>query len=804
MGRFLGILASGVLMAGALAALVVGFFLFQLTRDLPNFESLTAYEPPVTTRVHAGDGTLIAEFARERRLFVPYEDTPPYVVHAFIAAEDKNFFNHPGVDVMGVVRAALDNIYNIMEGRRLEGASTITQQVAKNILLNSEVTMSRKLKEAMLSFRIERTFSKEQILSLYLNEIYLGNASYGAAAAALNYFDKALSELTLSEAAYLAALPKAPNNYNPVTRKDAAIARRNWVLDRMAEDRYITREQRDKAQLEKLVTQTRPFGAQFQAAKYFAEDVRREVYALYGEQSLYDGGLSIRTSIDMSLQPVAIKALRDALVAYDRRHGWRGPITTLPVDKDWPKNLADVPIPSDIAPWRSALVLALDDKSATVGFPDKKRDTIALDDMKWARKLISQKAVGPEVTRPSDVLKVGDVVYVEPVKGDDGVTRLVLRQMPAVNGGFIAMDPHTGRVLALVGGFSYDASEFDRATQAFRQTGSAFKPFVYAAALDHGYTPSSILLDAPFVMEQGPGQGLWSPENYSEDFVGPSTLRRGIEKSRNTLTVRLASAMGMEPIVENAKKFGVKEDMPPYLSMALGAGETTLIKLTAAYSTFVNGGKRVTPTLIDRIQDRHGKTIFRHDTRACSECNARYWNNQEEPALPDQRPQIIDPATAYQMVSLLEGVVRAGTGSALKVVGKPIAGKTGTTNEERDAWFIGFSPDLAAGAYIGFDAPAPLGKGETGGHVAAPAVRDFMIAALADKPAQPFRVPANIRLVRVNHVTGQPTGPGDPQAIIEAFKPGTEPGAQGAAPVASDGGSSAGQGTVSSGTGGLY
>lgn len=803
MGRFLGIFASGVLMAGALAALVVGFFLFQLSRDLPDFQSLSAYEPPVTTRVHAGDGTLIAEFARERRLYVPYEDIPPNVVHAFIAAEDKNFFTHPGIDLMGVLRAAIDNIYNVMEGRRLEGASTITQQVAKNILLSNEVTMSRKIREAMLSFRIERTFTKEQILALYLNEIYLGNASYGVAAAALNYYDKALPELTLGEAAYLAALPKAPNNYNPVTRKQAAIARRDWVLDRMAGDNYVTREQIKKAKAEALVTQTRPFGAQFQNAKYFAEEVRREVYGLYGEQSLYDGGLSVRTTIDMSLQPVAIKALRDGLVAYDRRHGWRGPITTLPVEKDWAKKLADVPTPGDIAPWRPALVLGLHDRSATVGFADGKKGTIALEDMKWARKYINERSIGSEVKRPSDVLKVGDVIYAEPVKGDDGATHLVLRQIPAVNGGFIAMDPHTGRVLALVGGFSYDASEFDRATQAFRQTGSAFKPVVYATALDHGYTPSSILLDAPFVMEQGPGQGLWSPENYSNDYVGPSTLRRGIEKSRNTLTVRLASAMGMEPIVENAKKFGVKDDMPPYLSMALGAGETTLMKLTSAYCTFVNGGKRVTPTLIDRIQDRHGKTIFRHDTRACPDCNASYWNKQEEPALPDARPQILDSATAYQMVSLLEGVVRAGTGRTLLAVGKPLAGKTGTTNEERDAWFIGFSPDLAAGAYIGFDAPAPLGRGETGGHVSAPVVRDFFIAALADKPAQPFRVPANIRLVRVNHITGRPTGSGDPQAIIEAFKPGTEPGASSASsPVSSDG-TSAG-GTVSSGTGGLY
>lgn len=801
MGRVLGFAASGVLMAGVLAALVLGFFLFQLTRDLPDFQSLSAYEPPVTTRVHAGDGTLIAEFARERRLFVPYEDIPQNVVHAFIAAEDKTFFTHPGLDFMGIVRAAIDNVFNIMKGRRLEGASTITQQVAKNILLSSEVTMSRKLREAMLSFRIERAFTKEQILALYLNEIYLGNASYGVAAAALNYFDKALDELTLGEAAYLAALPKAPNNYNPVTRLDAGIARRNWVLDRMREDGYITRAKAEKAKAEKLIAHSRPFGAQFQAAKYFAEDVRREVYALYGEKSLYDGGLSIRTSIDMRLQDMAIKALRDGLVAYDRRHGWRGPITTLPVDGEWPRALADMPVPSDIAPWRAALVLALDEESATVGFPDKSKGRIALDDMKWARRFLSQKAVGPEVRKPADVLKVGDVIYVGEVTGEDGRKRLVLHQMPAVNGGLIAMDPHTGRVLALVGGFSYDLSEFNRATQALRQTGSAFKPFVYAAALDHGYTPSSVLLDAPFVMEQGPGQGLWSPENYTQTFAGPSTLRRGIEKSRNTLTVRLASAMGMEPIVENARKFGIKEDMPPYLSMALGAGETTLMKLTAAYCTFVNGGKRVTPTLIDRIQDRHGKTIFRHDRRACPECTARYWSNQEEPALPDPRPQILDPGTAYQMVSMLEGVVRSGTATTVKKVGKPLAGKTGTTNDERDAWFIGFSPDLAVGVFVGFDTPAPLGKGETGGRVAAPIFRDFMMAALADKPAQPFRVPANIRLVRVNHDTGRPTGPDDPDAILEAFKMGTEPGAR-SAPVEAQGSSPGG--TVSSGTGGLY
>lgn len=756
--KIAGFFLAVVVAVGIVGSIIAGGYIMKVSAGLPNYESLANYRPPITTRVHAGDGTLIAEYARERRLFVPIESIPPQLAHAFISAEDKNFYTHPGVDFMGVLRAAIANIHNHFVGRRPEGASTITQQVAKNFLLTNEVSYERKLKEALLSFRIEKTYSKDRILELYLNEIYLGNASYGVAAAALNYFDKSLSELTLAQMAYLATLPKAPNNYNPVTKKSAAIARRNWVLDRMVENGYISSADAKAAQSEDLVGRGRPMGAQLQVAKYFAEEVRREVYGVYGEQSLYDGGLSIRTSLDLNLQKVAIQALRDGLEAYDSRHGWRGPVTEIDL-ADWQKNLDAVERPHDIEPWTLAVVLDVTGDSAEIGLEGGARGHLGEKDL--ARPRASSKP-----------LKAGDVVYVAPTK-DGGFT---LKQMPVVNGGVVAMDPHTGRVLALVGGFSYDASVFNRATQARRQTGSAFKPFVYAAALDHGYTPSSIVLDAPFVIDQGPGLGIWKPQNYDEgEFFGPSTLRLGVEKSRNTMTVRLASTIGMDVVADYAKRFGIIDDMPHVLSMALGAGETTLLRLTTAYSMLVNGGKRITPTLIDRIQDRDGKTIYKHDQAVCDGCNAKFWSNQEEPLVGDTREQVIDSGTAYQIVSILEGVVRRGTGTILRSVDRPLAGKTGTTNDQKDAWFVGFSPDLTVGVYVGYDTPKNLGHGETGGHVAAPVVRDIMQEEIGDKPAIPFRIPPNIRLVRINLKTGLPTSPDDPKAILEAYKPGTGP-----------------------------
>jgi penicillin-binding protein 1A len=761
--------------ACVVVALVIGGYLFRLSRDLPDYASLANYAPPITTRMHGADGTLIAEYARERRLFVPIASIPPTVINAFLSAEDKNFFEHGGVDFSGVIRAIFINIGNVMHHRRPEGASTITQQVAKNFLLSSEVSMGRKIKEAMLAIKIEKAYTKEQILELYLNEIYLGNASYGVAAAALNYFDKSLTELTTSEAAFLGALPKAPNNYNPFNRMDEAVGRRNWVLERMAENGFINRDSLAAAKAEPLNVRVRPMGAQIADAKYFAEEVRRQVYGLYGEQSLYDGGLSIRTTLDMQMQQTAIRTLRGGLAEYDERHGWRGPITKIDVS-NWKAGLAKVDIPSDIAPWTKAAVLEVAPKAVTVGLANGTKGVIPFEGLSWARKFLSDDSRGPEVRQATDVLSAGDVVYVEPwPDGPAGRGGYKLRQMPAVNGGIVALDPHTGRVLAMVGGFSFDASVFNRATQAYRQTGSAFKPFVYAAALDRGYTPSSIILDAPFVLEQA-GQETWRPENYEEDFAGPATLRFALEHSRNAMTVRVAAAIGMGPIVENAKKFGIKDDMMPVLSMAIGAGETTLLKLTTAYGMIVNGGKKIAPSLIDRIQDRKGHSIFKNDQRPCASCNAEYWANQAEPQIPDEREQVLDPTTAYQLVSLMEGVVQRGTGSVVKAVDRPLAGKTGTTNDERDAWFVGFAPDLTVGVFVGFDNPHHLGKGETGGHVAAPIFRDFMKVAVGTKPAVPFRIPPGITFMRVDLHSGQLADPDDQSAILEAFKEGTAPG----------------------------
>jgi len=806
-----------VLVVGGLLAGV--YMIWRLSQDLPDYDHLARYEPPVMTRVHAGDGSLIGEYARERRLYVPIEAIPQPVIDAFLSAEDKNFYAHDGIDARGVMRAVIENIKNVIQGRRLEGASTITQQVAKNFLLSSDVTMERKLKEALLALRIEDAFSKQQILELYLNEIYLGLGSYGVAAAALNYFGKPLDELTIAETAYLAALPKAPNNYHPFRQRERAIARRNWVIGRMEENGVITPYQASEARGEELTVTPRPFGAQLVDANFFVEEVRRELYDRYGENRLYEGGLSVRTTLDPELQSIARDSLRKGLVAYDRRHGWRGPVASMNAGENWHKALAEMSVPGDIAPWTLGAVLSLNEEGAKIGVrpeqlksgafeEEPKTGFIPLEEMKWAREHKGVNSLGPEVRKPSDVLSVGDVVFVE--KKADSESDYILRQVPEVNGAVVALDPHTGRVLALEGGFSFEMSEFNRAVQAKRQPGSSFKPFVYAAALDNGYTPSSLVLDAPFVMDQGPGLALWKPENYSNRFYGPSTLRLGIEKSRNVMTVRLAQNIGMEKVADYAERFGVMHNMPPVLSMALGAGETTLLDMTTAYAMFVNGGKRIEPTTIDRIQDRWGRTIYRHDERVCEDCAGIEWNGQQPPELPDLRAQVISPQTAYQVVSMLEGVVQRGTGGTVARVGVPLAGKTGTTNDERDAWFVGFSPNLAVGVFVGFDEPKPMGRGETGGGVAAPIFRDFMMEAVGDEPAIPFRIPPGVNLVRVNAQTGELAQPGDERVILEAFKEGTEPrgtndnggGLRGPA----DGlyGEPAPNVSLGSGTGGLY
>lgn len=759
------------------AAAFSALYLNELSQDLPDYEVLADYEPPVTTRIYAGDGSLVAEFARERRLFVPIDTIPDTVKYAFVSAEDKSFFEHGGLDFMGIIRSQISNISNIANGRRLEGGSTITQQVAKNFLLSSEQRVERKLKEWLVTRRIEKAFTKDQILELYLNEIYLGNRSYGVAAAGLNYFDKSLDELNTQEVAYLAAIPKGPSNYHPVKNYDRALERRNWVIGRMAEEGHITSEEAARARDTLLEAKIAPpLGARDWASEYFAEEVRKQIAERYGVEALYDGGLTVRTTLDPFLQKAAGAALRRWLVAYDQRHGWRGPIGEMDISgDDWmdefkavAKSLSSArKLSDDLAPWVPAVVLSSAAESARIGLLDGSEAAISVSEVAWAKPYKNANTTGEEIKKISQILSVGDVIFVEALEEEGAYT---LRQVPAINGALTAVDPHTGRVVAMVGGFSFQLSEFNRAIQANRQPGSTFKPFVYAAALDSGYSPASTVLDAPFV---APGANSWyKPGNYVEgQYGGLQTLRRGIEKSRNTMTARLAQDLGIGTIVDYAKRFHLSDRLPRELAISLGSGETTLIRITAAYSTFVNGGKRVEPFLIDRIQDRNGATIFREDIRDCLSCNVENWSGQAEPQLLDARDQVIDPRTAYQMVSILEGVVQRGTGSAVrKAVDKPVAGKTGTTNDYKDAWFVGFAPDLAAGVYVGFDLPQTLGHGEAGGRVAAPIFGDFMAAALEQEAGIPFRVPSGIRLVRVNAETGRPAAPGDQNIILEAFK----------------------------------
>jgi len=782
--RFLGFLFT----AGTIVFLVgvggVAGLIWHFSKDLPDYSQLQDYEPPVMTRVHAADGSLLAEYANQRRLYIPIQAIPKRVVNAFVAAEDKNFYEHPGLDISGILRAGLVYVENIGRNRRPQGASTITQQVAKNFLLTNQVSFERKIKEALLALKIERTYSKEKILELYLNEIYLGFGAYGVAAASLLYFDKSVHELSIAEAAYLAGLPKGPNLFHPFRQRERAIERRNYVIDRMVEDHYITSQEGEAARKEPLNVTARPAGAHIFAGEYFAEEVRRELYEKFGEKKLYEGGLSVRTSLDPKIQVMARKALADGLVSYDEAQGYRGPVTKIDISGDWGPKLADVRALSDIAPWHLAVVLEVSDQAARIGLQpgrepggavlrERQVGIIPLDGVKWAKPAVPERGKPTVITRVSQMLTPGDVIYVEPLAKD--ATQFRLHQIPEVSGAMVVMDPWTGRVLALVGGFSYDESQFDRATQAMRQPGSSFKPLVYSAALDNGYTPSSIVLDAPIEIDQGAGLGVWRPENYAAGkFYGPQTLRFGLEQSRNVMTVRLAQDVGMPLIAEYAKRFGVYDNLPPFLSFALGAGETTVLRMVTAYSMLDNGGRKVTATLIDRIQDRYGHTVYKNDQRECRGCDTGKWQNQPEPVLVDHREQVLDPMSAYQITSMMEGVVQRGTATVLRDVGKPVAGKTGTTNDEKDAWFIGFTPDLVAGVYIGYDKPRHLGNSATGGHVAAPIVRDFFRAALVDKPAVPFRVPPGIKLVPVDPKTGLRAGAGS-RAILEAFKPGTAP-----------------------------
>ena len=737
---------------------------------------LANYEPPVMTRVHATDGSLMAEYAKQRRLFLPIQAIPDLVKNAFLSAEDKNFYSHPGVDIEGVARAVMV----LAKGGRMQGASTITQQVAKNFLLTNERTFDRKIKEAILSLRIEQAYSKDKILELYLNEIYLGAGSYGIAAASLAYFDKPVSELTVEEAAYLAALPKAPENYNPYRDKDKATERRNWVIDQMAANGYIKAATAEAAQQKPLTVTNREQGLQT-SGEFFTEDVRREIIARYGVDSLYEGGLSVRTTLNPILQTEARKALRHGLVAFDQARGWRGPVDHIDIGGDWGPALGKIEAFSDVPEWRLAVVLSAESDRVNVGLQpgreasgslasDRDIGTIDLSDMKWALRLNTEDRK-VSVRAASDVLSRGDVVYVQ--KTEDG--GYWLRQPPKVQGALVSMEPKTGRVVAMVGGFSFAQSEFNRASQAYRQPGSSFKPFVYATALDNGYTPASVILDAPISLPDGNG-GFWTPSNYgNEGSAGPSTLRRGIEQSRNLMTVRLAKDMGMKLVAQYAERFGIYDHLAPYLPMALGAGETTVLRMVSAYSVLANGGRSIEPSLIDRVQDRYGRTIYRHDQRRCINCNAATYDGQAEPELQDERDQVLDPMTAYQITSMMEGVVQRGTATRVKALGRPIAGKTGTTNDEKDVWFVGFTPDLVTGVYLGYDNPANLGRGVAGGNTAAPVFVDYMKDALDGTPVVDFKPPEGMELIAVNRKTGMRANRGDANAIIEAFKPGTGP-----------------------------
>ena len=774
-GYFFGIGAFLVLGVAAAAAIYLG----HITKDLPDYEVLNSYAPPVTTRVHAGNGALMAEYARERRLYLPIQAIPDRVKAAFISAEDKNFYQHPGVDITGLARAIAVNLQNFGSGRRPVGASTITQQVAKNFLLSADQTIDRKVKEAILSFRIEQAYSKDRILELYLNEIFFGLNSYGIAGAALTYFDKSVTELTIAETAYLAALPKGPSNYHPFRREKAALERRDWVIDRMVENGYVTKADGEEAKKQPLGVSVRRGGSHLFASEYFAEEVRRQIIQRYGDNALYEGGLSVRTSLDPRLQVEARKALQNALVSYDERRGFHGALKTIEIGGDWGEPLGKLEALSDVPEWKLAVVLAVDESGAEIGIQpekdgagkvgtDRVTGRISETNMRWAYR--SSTGDRKTAKSPEGVVGPGDVVYVE-ATDVDGEYRL--RQPPKVQGGLVAMDPQTGRVLAMAGGFSYGQSEFNRATQAMRQPGSSFKPFVYAAALDNGYTPASVILDAPFELVTG-GQ-VWRPENYGGGSAGPSTLRLGIEKSRNLMTVRLANDMGMNLVAEYAERFGIYDKMMPVLAMSLGSGETTVLRMVSAYAVLANGGKQIKPSMIDRIQDRYGKTIFRHEERTCDNCNAADWENQEEPVLTDNREQVLDPMTAYQITSMMEGVITRGTAAGKIKLDRPVAGKTGTTNDEKDAWFVGYTPDMVAGLYLGFDNPAPLGRGATGGGLAAPVFNDFMQVAMQGTRPVKFVPPEGMNLIPVNRKTGMAAAEGDPDTIIEAFKPGTGP-----------------------------
>ena len=736
-----------------LFSVLVLSILWSFSNNIPDYKFLKNYKPPVSSKVYSGDGTLVADFSREKRVFVPYESIPENVINSFLSAEDKNFFTHPGVDAKGVLRAVINNISNIIQSKRLEGASTITQQVAKNFLLTNEVSINRKIKEAILAFRIERALSKERILELYLNQIYLGGGAYGVAAASLEYFDKSIKDLSYDESALLAALPKAPSRYNPYKDAELAKFRRDLVLKNLKDNNYIDDKTYNDL-ISKKILLNKKKKVFLEDAQYFIEDVRKKIIEDLSYDRVYKQGFNINTPIDLDLQKIATISLRDGLTSYDKRKGWRGPIINLKsYRKNWSSDLKKYKLEKSIN-WKLAIVKRIDKFSTSIETEDGQQGTISFSNISWTKKEFDE------------IFKIGDVVYVEKLNENN----FSLKQLPKINGGIVVMDPYTGRVLAMSGGFSFKQSEFNRATQAFRQPGSAFKPFVYALALENNYSPSTLILDAPLVLEQGEDLKLWKPENYGKKFYGPSTLRTGLEKSRNLMTVRIAQNLGLNKIVNFSKQLGIYENPEELLSISLGSAETTLIKLTSAYSAFVNGGKLVTPILIDRIQDSEGVTILNNEIRKCKNCDQISYLSDNYPIITDDYKQIFSPQTAFQMTSILEGVVLRGTGKKLRDLNLNIGGKTGTTNKNTDTWFIGFTSNLVIGVYAGSDNPKSLGKYETGAKTALPIFRSFIEKTISKSESRPFKVPEGIIMMVVDPQTGQRVKFSTKNTIIESFK----------------------------------
>ncbi len=722
------------------------------SNKLPDYRYLKNYKPPVSSKLYSGTGVLVSDFSAEKRIFVPYDSIPSVVIHAFLSAEDKNFFKHPGVDAKGVVRAFKNNVFNFLNSKRLQGASTITQQVAKNFLLNNEVSIDRKIKEAILAFRIERALSKERILELYLNQIYLGEGSYGIASASLRYFDKSINELNYSEAALLAALPKAPSRYNPYKNKKLAEYRRNLVIKNLLDNSYINKNQYNKIIKSEIKLRKRK-RIYLEDARYFVEEVRKKVITNYGFDKVYKQGFNIKTPIDLNLQNLATKALRKGLESYDKRRGWRGPIKNKKINKEWKKGLENFSLEKSIG-WEIAIVKRVDKFETVIETKENKIGIINHEDVNWTRKNLNQ------------IFKTGDIIYVE--KKNEG--SYSLKQIPLANGGIIVMDPYSGRVLAMSGGFSFKKSEFNRVTQALRQPGSAFKPFIYALALENNFTPSTLILDAPIVLDQGADLKMWKPENYGKKFYGPSTLRTGVEKSRNLMTVRVAQEIGIDKIINFSKKLKIYENPKELMSISLGSEETTLLKMTTAYCSFVNGGKLVDPIIIDRIQDSEGNTIFKNKKRVCDNCDQISFSGNQIPKIKNNYKAIFSPQTAYQMTSILEGVVQRGTAKGLRDLNLQIAGKTGTTNKNTDAWFIGFTSNLVIGVYVGHDNPKSLGKIETGSRAAMPIFKEFVKNAVNNYEARPFKVAKGIKMMVVDSITGKKADFGSKKTIIESFK----------------------------------